>query len=257
MEADATLHFEKGLNIVAGASDTGKSFILDTIDYMMGAGKSLEGLDELEKFDTLYMEIRTFESELAYTIKRDLEGGSFYIKLGSIAQNGDEVKYAPRSSSTNEQNISSFLLGLVGLNSIQLTCSDSTKKTRKLSFRDVAHITLINEVKMFTKDSPLLSGNPATKTAERSFFEYLISQTDSSQVIKVEKEEIRKTRLNAQIEYVKSRLKGDRERLVAVESSLEHSQSLKVEDLASINEKYTAYFRELEENKLGRKKAID
>ncbi|RYE37032.1 MAG: exonuclease, partial [Sphingobacteriales bacterium] len=54
MEADATLHFEKGLNIVAGASDTGKSFILDTIDYMMGAGKRLEELDELEKFDTLY-----------------------------------------------------------------------------------------------------------------------------------------------------------------------------------------------------------
>ncbi|AOM77381.1 hypothetical protein [Pedobacter steynii] len=257
MGSDATLNFEKGLNIVAGASDTGKSFILETIDYMMGAGKRLEGLDELEKFDTLYMEIRTFESDVAYTIKRDLEGGLFYIKMGSITQNGDEVKYAPKSSNTNDQNISSFLLGLIGLNSIQLTSSDATKKTRKLSFRDVAHITLINEVKMFTKDSPLLSGNPTTKTAERSFFEYLISQTDSSQVIKVEKEEIRKTRLNAQLEYVKARLKGDRERLVAVESSLEHSQSLNVEDLASINEKYTAYFRELEGNKLAKKKAID
>ena len=156
MGSDATLNFEKGLNIVAGASDTGKSFILETIDYMMGAGKRLEGLDELEKFDTLYMEIRTFESDVAYTIKRNLEGGLFYIKMGSITQNGDEVKYAPKSSNTNDQNISSFLLGLIGLNSIQLTSSDATKKTRKLSFRDVAHITLINEVKMFTKDLSLI-----------------------------------------------------------------------------------------------------
>ncbi|RZK40330.1 MAG: hypothetical protein EOO90_15560 [Pedobacter sp.] len=255
--ANATLHFEKGLNIVAGASDTGKSFILETIDYMLGGGRSLEGLEELKKFDSLYMEIRTFESDIAYTLKRDLELGAFYIKFGAIDQEGDEVKYAARSSDTNEQNISSFLLGLIGLNNIRLTTSSSTKKTKKLSFRDVAHITLINEVKMFSKESPLLSGNPNTKTAERSFFEYLISQKDSSNVVKIEKEEIRKTRLNAKIEYVKARLKGDKERLVGLEASLGQIQALKIDDLASINDQYAGYFKQLETNKLDRKKAID
>ncbi|CAM4214006.1 hypothetical protein SAMN06265348_10626 [Pedobacter westerhofensis] len=251
------LPFEKGLNIVAGSSDTGKSFILDSIDYMMGGGKELEKIGQLEKYDQVLMEIRTFESDIAYTIRRDLSLGAFYIKIGSIDQAGDEIKYAAKSSDKNDRNISSFLLGLIGLNSVRLTSSDATKATRKLSYRDVAHVTMIDEVKMFSKESPLLSGNPATKRAERSFFEYLISQKDSSHQIKVEKEEIRKTRLNAQIDYVKARLKADRERLITIENSLDQSRSLKLDDLSSINEKYALYFKQLETNKLERKKIID
>lgn len=254
---DATLHFEKGLNIVAGSSDTGKSFILETIDYMMGGGKPLEELDELKKYDSLFMEIRTFESDITYTLKRDLELGPFYIKIGSINHIGDEIKYGIKSSNTNNLNISSFLLGLIGLNSVRLKSSNETKATKKLSFRDVAHITMIDEVKMFSKDSPILSGNPGTKRAEKSFFEYLISQKDSSHLVKVEKEEIRKTRLNAQIDYVKARLKGDNERLVNIENSLDQSQAVKLDDLSSINQKYLIYFQQLEGNKLARKNAID
>lgn len=33
----ASITFEKGLNVITGASDTGKSFILQCIDYMFGA----------------------------------------------------------------------------------------------------------------------------------------------------------------------------------------------------------------------------
>jgi DNA repair ATPase RecN len=33
----ATITFSKGLNLIVGASDTGKTFIFEAIDYMLGA----------------------------------------------------------------------------------------------------------------------------------------------------------------------------------------------------------------------------
>ena len=34
----AEITFDAGLNVVSGASDTGKSYLVETIDYMLGAG---------------------------------------------------------------------------------------------------------------------------------------------------------------------------------------------------------------------------
>jgi hypothetical protein len=256
-QARASLSFEKGLNIVAGSSDTGKSFILETIDYMLGAGRPLSEIPQLKKYDSLEMEIRTISSDNAFTLRRNLTLGPFFIRKGSINSSGEEKRYAAKSSDKSEMNISSFLLQLLGLNDIRLKTSKETKSTKKLSFRDVAHITLIDEVKMFSKDSPLLSGIPTSKQAELSLFEYLISQKDSSQLVKVEKEEIRKTRLSAQIDYVNARIKGDGERLIGIETILGKSESIGMDELVGINEKYTTYFQELESNKLQRKKAIE
>ena len=39
--AEARLDFHSGLNIVYGASDSGKSFILEAIDFMLGGSASL------------------------------------------------------------------------------------------------------------------------------------------------------------------------------------------------------------------------
>lgn len=41
----AKLHFEKGLNVLYGASETGKSFALEAINYMLGA-KELRDIPE-------------------------------------------------------------------------------------------------------------------------------------------------------------------------------------------------------------------
>ena len=36
-KAPASLEFQSGLNVICGASDTGKSFIVEAIDFLLGA----------------------------------------------------------------------------------------------------------------------------------------------------------------------------------------------------------------------------
>lgn len=38
----AEIDFKRGVNVITGASNTGKSFILNCIDYMFGAGEILK-----------------------------------------------------------------------------------------------------------------------------------------------------------------------------------------------------------------------
>jgi predicted ATP-dependent endonuclease of OLD family len=37
----ARLDFAPGLNVIAGASETGKSFIVESIDFLLGSGRGL------------------------------------------------------------------------------------------------------------------------------------------------------------------------------------------------------------------------
>ncbi len=47
----ATLRFGPGLNLLLGASNTGKSFAVKTIDFMLGAGGRLPDIEERRAYD--------------------------------------------------------------------------------------------------------------------------------------------------------------------------------------------------------------
>ena len=48
---DAFLDFNVGLNVISGASDTGKTFIFQVIDYMLGGGKTPKQIEEAKGYD--------------------------------------------------------------------------------------------------------------------------------------------------------------------------------------------------------------
>src|SRR5689334_2636278 len=43
---DAEFKFAPGLNVLWGASDTGKTFLVESIDFMLGAGDALKDIPE-------------------------------------------------------------------------------------------------------------------------------------------------------------------------------------------------------------------
>ncbi|WP_372557285.1 AAA family ATPase [Acinetobacter pittii] len=50
------LEFDQGLNIIYGASDTGKTFILQTIDFMLGA-KEIRDIPEIKGYTVILAKI--------------------------------------------------------------------------------------------------------------------------------------------------------------------------------------------------------
>ena len=67
----ATVRFVAGFNVFYGASDTGKSFILDSIDYMLGGKGPLRDFPEREGYDRILLGMLTTSGE-KFTLQRSI-----------------------------------------------------------------------------------------------------------------------------------------------------------------------------------------
>ena len=72
----AEINFGSGLNLIYGPSNTGKSSVLDGIDFMLGKEKPLKELPEHEGYDQIYLGVEFSNSE-CFTFVRSIEGGDF------------------------------------------------------------------------------------------------------------------------------------------------------------------------------------
>ena len=59
----ALIDFDESLSVVCGASDTGKSFLVEAIDFLLG-GKELRGIPELDGYDKARIAIESSKKGL-------------------------------------------------------------------------------------------------------------------------------------------------------------------------------------------------
>lgn len=200
----AKIEFKQGLNVISGASNTGKSFIYQCIDFMLGAKTVPKPLPESENYTLVSMVIQTYSGQ-TFTLKRRLIGGAFTIKQGSLDSQAEEKKYIELASPHNPVNISNFYLDICGLNDIKLKKNVQNQKVN-LSFRDVVKLCIIDEKNILTEESPVFSGESTIKTKEKSLFNFFLTGVDASKFVEVEDPKIFKSKINGKIEFVKENL---------------------------------------------------
>ena len=71
-KTDAFLDFNIGLNVVAGASDTGKSFAYECINYILGASDTPEIPNEARGYEWVLLEFFDKSASQSLTLKRSL-----------------------------------------------------------------------------------------------------------------------------------------------------------------------------------------
>ncbi|RRN71137.1 hypothetical protein EI200_11825 [Peribacillus simplex] len=142
--------FDKGLNIVYGDFDTGKSSIVNLIDYLLGASE-LDTYDEIE-INGKYALLQVNLNEKVYTIKRDLFDKNKFIDVyPSLIEEMEKVfprEYGPNYSKKGSDGyISDFLLQSLNIPLIKVkeapTKDDSP--TKRLSFRDIFKYCYLNQ----------------------------------------------------------------------------------------------------------------
>jgi hypothetical protein len=196
----ATITFEKGLNVVAGASNTGKTFIFQCLDFMLGGQKQPKPIEESKGYEKIHLVISTTDGQ-HYTILRNITGGAFQIKQGNINESMPYEAYYEKLSN-DPQNISTFLLSLCGLQDIQLKKNANNVKVR-LSFRDVAGLCLVDEKTIISEESPIYhSGESVTRTKEQSLFYYFLIGEDATAIAEIEDPKILKNKIAGKIELV-------------------------------------------------------
>lgn len=181
----AELEFIDGLNVICGASDTGKSFAVSCIDFGFGASKPPRPIPELSGYQTVTLELRARADGQQIVIERGLAGGNVRITRKDTA--GKVISNDPlpfKHNADNPATLSGVLLQLSGLWGRQVRKKKSGER-RSLSFRDVAYLISVDEERIISERPPQLSDSPMERTAENEAFRGMITGQESGAVVVV------------------------------------------------------------------------
>lgn len=185
-KSPADLEFKSGLNLLYGASNTGKSYAIKVIDFMLGATTELPELPEGKGYDRAWLGI-TLEGEGDFSLCRSTQGGGYELFRG-LTYSYDSASVievlAPTQKTKKEKSLGQYILEYLGVYGSQLAKnSDGVKEN--ISLRDFVAISLVDETNIQSEKSPIESGDTIFKTRERSLFRFLLSGVDDSSIVTV------------------------------------------------------------------------
>jgi hypothetical protein len=181
----AELGFIDGLNVVCGASDTGKSFAVSCIDFAFGASKPPRPIPEMSGYQTVTLELRARRDGQHIFIERGLAGGNVRITRKDPAGKVISDDALPYKHNANDAaTLSGVLLELSGLWGRQVRKNKAGDR-RSLSFRDVAYLISVDEERIIAERPPQLSDSFVDRTIENEAFRGMITGQESGAVVVV------------------------------------------------------------------------
>jgi hypothetical protein len=231
---DATaLGFTPGLNVLYGASNTGKTFAVKALDFMLGGKGPLPDNKERVGYEKIWMALDLPKTGNA-TIMRALVGGQFALLHGHLIEadlKGDAVRrLSAKNDASNLDNLSQFLLNELNLVGREIA-TDVNGKKRPLSFRDLIRFCLVDEASIQSEVSPIESGQFLTPTPERSIFKLLLTGQDDSAVVTTVDRKTFRTAIGAKLEVLDELLSAVNEELTTeYKNSDELSEQAKLLD---------------------------
>ena len=180
---NASIVFKKGVNIITGPSNVGKSYIFQCFNYMFGGSKRPKPIKESRNYDFIYLELID-STNTTYTLLSDLKGGNFKLYNSSIdkIKETDEFEILDRKHSPhNDQTVSAFLLKLNNLSGKKIR-TNQKGKTRPISYRDIVKFSMVNESKITTEGSLIVS-HYTKATEESNVLKLIVTGNDDSSII--------------------------------------------------------------------------
>lgn len=205
----AIIEFGAGLNVLFGASNTGKSFIVDAIDFMLGGKGPLRDIPERVGYNQILLGVETLDDE-KFTIVRSPEGGAFGLYAGLYSDTlpeGDGTTLAEAHNDKKDDNLSAFLLSRLDLAHKRVR-KNKRNETQSLSFRNIARLLIINEEEIIQQRTPLSDGNVVADTTNTSVFKFMLTGVDDSALASAQPRSPEEQSRGAQIELLDQLIEG-------------------------------------------------
>ena len=252
----AEVLFGPGFNVISGASNTGKSYILQCIDFMLGGSKRPKRIKESTGYESLFLEFEDHNHQF-HQLERSLSGHAFVHRIISQGTILLEETLSEKHDPNDKQTVSGLMLDLSSAWGRTIRQNQSGK-TRGLSFRDLSWLALVDEMRIISDESPVLSGQYTTRTEELSVFKLLLTGVDDASVIAKESRTESKARQKAQLELL-DRLIPELESEIAMldkePASIEDRRKRTDEVIAARTEVFTASQQEIAEHQERRREA--
>lgn len=154
----AVVTFSDGLNVVYGPSNTGKSSILEAIDFMLGREEVPKELPEHLGYEEIFLGIR-FLGGADFTLCRSIKGGDYKLLEGLHFSIPEGLKFEvlkAKSATKKLESVSNFLLKRIDLFGAKLKKNARNEK-KSLTLRTLLPLFFINERDIQGENSPFIS----------------------------------------------------------------------------------------------------
>lgn len=192
------IEFSEGLNIIHGVSNTGKTCVVNCIDYVFG-GDALP-FPESKGYTKIQMHIITKNGSVMF--ERTLRKNKIHvISTDPAIASADYPVY-----NANGGDIGSICLRLIGIPDDPLIIKNKHYERQRLTWRTFLHTFLIKEDDIFTAAQILMPKQNTAKTAALSGLLYLIAKPDFSKFTAKDDKKIREARKKALENYINGEL---------------------------------------------------
>ena len=179
-KTDSVIEFSDGLTFVVGPSNTGKSHVMDGIDYLFGFSESATNPFRFEKdwgYDKFTLVVKTPHGNVILTRKLD-------EKKIKVTGTDERINHGEYSVSANgASSISSVWLKLIGIDEHVQILSSKEGKKQSLTWRGMMHLFFVNQTQIARSSSALLNPkSPTQQTDSLASLLYLITGKDASEV---------------------------------------------------------------------------
>lgn len=181
----AKITFADHCTIISGSSDTGKTFVFTCLEILFGSDRELKDIPEAQGYERMKIELTSNGKKMLF--ERALRGGSISVSIDDAA---------PEVFGRKELN--DFLLGEIGIGKKRLR-KNKNNDTVALSFSFMRPYFFINEISVVDDQSPILSGDFASGTREKSLFRLLLTGLDDSELIKGDDPKLFKARMDGSL----------------------------------------------------------
>lgn len=175
------LSFHEGVNIIWGASNSGKSFVRKSIDYVLGGDKPTLP-PEGKGYDN-YLLWLTLPGSHKISLRCSALGGDIYKADGhhlNFGVNANGFETLSRKH-VNGPNVSRRILGEVGFRNAQLLKNERAQKG-PFSLRLLMRYLLVDETRMIDERSILLAHNIAITSEDKSLIKFILTGVDGASI---------------------------------------------------------------------------
>lgn len=173
---DAIIDFQLGLNVIAGASDTGKSFAFECINFILGSSERPACPPEAKGYQSVFLEMEDSSQKEIFTLRRDISQDNYksiYVCYSEYEGINDANFEKLSSTHRAKKSLSKKLLDVCDC-SYETVIGKITKgSTQSFTFRSFIPMIMMGELRVTEKHSPIYRINPKgsnTATSELTAF---------------------------------------------------------------------------------------